>query len=88
MNNRSLDDLFGFTADQLSKEEESRTSVEEHDWEMNRESIFSTDDFRFRCKRCLKFLTVKREQTIGQALSDMGVDTNCGLVVLTDVMNE
>ncbi len=85
---KKIDEVFGFTEDILSKEEEVRTTVDKHDWDMNRESIFSVDHFRFRCRRCLKFLTVKRDQTMDQALAEMGVDENCGMVVLNEVMNE
>lgn len=83
-----VDELFGITSEILEKPVPIHPDSSIHDWSMSRESLFSGESFLFRCKRCFKYLTVKRDQTIDQALGDMGVDPNCGMGIVSDIMKE
>ena len=62
-----------------------RGDVFTHEWEMQREVLFSGEKYQFRCKRCLKSLNVAGDQTMGAAVLDQGVDPNCGEQVVKDV---
>ena len=62
-------------------------NIQEHDWQTHRESMFSNEPYIFRCKRCLKFVEVQREQTINEALSSLEIDPNCANQVIQGIMN-
>lgn len=59
--------------------------IQTHDWESQRERIFSDEPYKFRCKRCLKWVVMKGDQTFGQALEELGVDPNCAAQVIQDI---
>lgn len=61
-------------------------NLQAHDWMIGREKTFSDDPYKFRCRRCLKWVTVGNEQTIGEALDQQGVDPNCSQIVMDEVM--
>jgi hypothetical protein len=60
--------------------------VRVHEWNTERESIYSCDAYKFRCKRCFKWVTVGREQTIDDAMREQDVNPDCGMAVITDTM--
>lgn len=60
--------------------------IQTHEWDMDREALYANDDYRFRCKRCLKVIEVKREQTIAEAMKHYEVEPNCAEVVISGIM--
>lgn len=58
-----------------------------HDWATVQESMFSDEPYKFRCKRCLKWVTVGREQLLNDALQEQEVDPSCANEVIGGVQN-
>lgn len=58
-----------------------------HDWQSQRERLFSNEPYKFRCKRCLKWVEVNTDETINDALTRNDIDPNCGQVVVGEIMN-
>jgi len=67
------------------KYDPAKGDLQTHDWKMEREALFSDEAYKFRCKRCLKWVTVAREQTIGQALVDQQIEPNCAAQIVQDI---
>lgn len=59
--------------------------MQAHDWETVREALYSDEKYQFRCKRCLQWVHVAREQTMVQAYEEQGIDPNCANKVITDI---
>jgi hypothetical protein len=71
----------------LRKYNPTANDVQEHDWKMHREKLFNGEPYIFRCKRCLKAVHVREEQTINEALKEGEIDPNCGVGIVNDMMN-
>lgn len=56
-----------------------------HEWEMQREVLFSGEKYKFKCKRCLKWLSVGGDQTMTQAYEEQGVDPVCGNNIVNEI---
>jgi len=93
-------DQFSFMLDSLLESEGVDVSLEKrkkynpakgnfnnHDWASARESIYSDEAYQFRCRRCLKWVNVRRDQTLVEACEESSVDLNCGSQVLSDIMS-
>lgn len=61
--------------------------ITQHEWITHRERLYDNEPYIFKCKRCLKYVTVYAEETIGQALQEGEIDPNCGAQVVSDTMN-
>lgn len=59
----------------------------QHDWASARESLYSDEAYQFRCRRCLKWVNVRRDQTLIDACNENDIDLNCGSQVMADIMN-
>jgi len=70
------------------KYDPTKGNVQEHDWQAAKDTIYSDESYKFRCKRCLKWLVVKREETMGEVMGRDGVDPNCASAVISSVMND
>lgn len=86
-----LDEVFADAGVDLEKEsrrkyDPSSGNLRAHDWCSERESIFSSDKYKFRCRRCFKWVTVEREQTIDDAMKQQDVNPDCAMAVITDTM--
>lgn len=60
-------------------------NVNQHDWAIGRERLFSDEPYIFKCKRCFSHVHVDSSQTIDQALVDKGVDPNCSAQIVADI---
>ncbi len=60
--------------------------LQAHEWDMDRETLYGSDSYRFRCKRCLKVIEVEREQTIKEAMDHYEVEPNCAEIVISEIM--
>ena len=60
-------------------------NINKHDWTMGREKLFAGEDYQFKCKRCFTYLNVGEDQSIADALVEMGVDPNCSRQIVADV---
>jgi hypothetical protein len=73
----------------VARKKESLNGVDPsaHVWKMAREAIFADDDYKFRCAKCLKWVTVPRDSTIDSAVVEQGVNPNCAVQLVTDAMS-
>lgn len=67
------------------KYDPTRGDVNSHDWVSQRETLFSDESYKFRCKRCLKWVTVGREQTINEAAAEQEVNSDCASQVVQGI---
>jgi hypothetical protein len=70
----------------LRRYDPTKGDVSAHEWETQREALFAGEKYQFKCKRCLKWLHAGRDQTMNEALDEMGVDANCSNQVVKDMM--
>lgn len=77
----------------LDPEKESRRRYDptkgdlvSHDWESPMVREFSCDQYKFRCRRCLKWVTVGSDQTLNEALAQQEVNPNCSAGIARDIM--
>lgn len=70
------------------KYDPTKGNMQEHDWQAAKDTIYSDESYKFRCKRCLKWLVVKREETMGEVMERDGLDPNCASSVISSVMND
>jgi hypothetical protein len=87
---KMLDDMIRSeipNADKVLRQPYQATAgnINQHDWTMGREKMFSGEDYQFKCKRCFTFLNVGEGKSIDQALQENGVDPNCSRQIVTDV---
>lgn len=61
-------------------------NTQTHDWESQREALFSDEKYQFKCARCSKWVHVGRDETMSQAMAEQDVDPNCASVVINDIM--
>ena len=60
--------------------------VSEHDWVSQREVMFAGEPYEFRCSKCLRWVKVPRDQSLNMAVQVQGIQTNCSLEVVGQIM--
>jgi hypothetical protein len=70
------------------KYDPTKRNIQEHDWDTAKDTIYSDESYKFRCKRCLKWLVVGREETMAEVMERDQVSPNCAETVVLSVMNE
>ena len=84
-----LEDLDAMLGDYKEEEYDPfQKGISEHDWESKCENIFSGEPYRFRCRKCAKWVKVERESTIQASLEEQGVQADCAMSMVQEVMTD
>lgn len=66
---------------------ETKKKSDSHDWQIVQAAVYSQDSVVWVCSKCCRTISVKRDETVSQALAQVNVNPDCSLQVTTDVMD-
>lgn len=74
----------------MSKDDEvgeKNPEPELHDWESDRETLYSSDTYTLTCRKCIRSVGVQRDETVAQAMQRHGVARDCSVQITAEVMD-